>query len=78
MLVPLTESLYVPGTLDDAHKVLIDIGTGYYVEVLTLIPLFTLFLGFVFISCLWSFFVLVTFYLICHWSQSSYSKLPQI
>lgn len=32
MLVPLTASLYVPGTLDDAHKVLIDIGTGYYVE----------------------------------------------
>lgn len=33
MLVPLTASLYVPGTLDDAHKVLVDIGTGYFVEV---------------------------------------------
>nr|GMD13272.1 probable prefoldin subunit 5 [Ipomoea batatas] len=32
MLVPLTASLYVPGTLDDADKVLVDIGTGYYVE----------------------------------------------
>uniref|UniRef100_A0A7N0U536 Prefoldin subunit 5 n=1 Tax=Kalanchoe fedtschenkoi TaxID=63787 RepID=A0A7N0U536_KALFE len=32
MLVPLTASLYVPGTLDDADKVLIDIGTGYFVE----------------------------------------------
>ncbi|XP_052295439.1 prefoldin subunit 5 isoform X2 [Citrus sinensis] len=32
MLVPLTASLYVPGTLDDAHKVLVDIGTGYFVE----------------------------------------------
>jgi prefoldin alpha subunit len=33
MLVPLTASLYVPGTLDDADKVLVDIGTGYFVEV---------------------------------------------
>lgn len=33
MLVPLTASLYVPGKLDDADKVLVDIGTGYFVEV---------------------------------------------
>lgn len=33
MLVPLTASLYVPGRLDDADNVLIDIGTGYFVEV---------------------------------------------
>ena len=33
MLVPLTASLYVPGTLDDAHKVLVDVGTGYFIEV---------------------------------------------
>ncbi|XP_010546249.1 PREDICTED: probable prefoldin subunit 5 [Tarenaya hassleriana] len=32
MLMPLTASLYVPGTLDDAGKVLVDIGTGYFVE----------------------------------------------
>ncbi|XP_022762454.1 probable prefoldin subunit 5 [Durio zibethinus] len=32
MLVPLTASLYLPGTLDDADKVLVDIGTGYFVE----------------------------------------------
>uniref|UniRef100_A0A2P2KNI1 Putative prefoldin subunit 5 isoform X3 n=1 Tax=Rhizophora mucronata TaxID=61149 RepID=A0A2P2KNI1_RHIMU len=32
MLVPLTASLYVPGTLEDADKVLVDIGTGYFVE----------------------------------------------
>lgn len=32
MLVPLTASLYVPGTLDDPDKVLVDIGTGYFVE----------------------------------------------
>ncbi|KNA14623.1 hypothetical protein SOVF_105860 [Spinacia oleracea] len=32
MLVPLTASLYVPGTLDDADKVLVDVGTGYFVE----------------------------------------------
>lgn len=34
MLVPLTASLYVPGTLDEADKVLVDIGTGYFIEVL--------------------------------------------
>lgn len=33
ILVPLTASLYVPGTLDDANEVLVDIGTGYFVEV---------------------------------------------
>lgn len=33
MLVPLTASLYVPGTLDDADKVLVDVGTGYFIEV---------------------------------------------
>ncbi|XP_047095991.1 probable prefoldin subunit 5 isoform X1 [Lolium rigidum] len=32
LLVPLTASLYVPGTLDDAEKVLVDVGTGYFIE----------------------------------------------
>src|SRR5690606_3139656 len=32
ILVPLTTSLYVPGTLADANKVIVDVGTGYYVE----------------------------------------------
>ncbi|XP_070536909.1 prefoldin subunit 5-like isoform X2 [Ptychodera flava] len=32
ILVPLTSSLYVPGKLCDVEKVLIEIGTGYYVE----------------------------------------------
>lgn len=32
ILVPLTTSLYVPGTLSDTENVLVDIGTGYYVE----------------------------------------------
>jgi prefoldin alpha subunit len=32
MLVPLTASLYVPGTLDDSEKVLVDVGTGYFIE----------------------------------------------
>ncbi|XP_022993145.1 probable prefoldin subunit 5 [Cucurbita maxima] len=32
MLVPLTASLYVPGTLDDADKVSVDVGTGYFIE----------------------------------------------
>ena len=33
MLVPLTQSLYVPGELADTEHVLVDIGTGYFVEV---------------------------------------------
>lgn len=32
ILVPLTGSMYVPGTIKDADNVIIDIGTGYYVE----------------------------------------------
>ena len=32
MLVPLTSSLYVPGRLGDTAKVLLDVGTGYFVE----------------------------------------------
>ncbi|WFD29434.1 peptidylprolyl isomerase [Malassezia sp. CBS 17886] len=31
-LIPLTASLYVPGHLSDPEHVLVDIGTGYYVE----------------------------------------------
>ncbi|TGZ83305.1 Prefoldin alpha subunit [Ascodesmis nigricans] len=32
ILVPLTTSLYIPGKLADTEKVLVDVGTGYYVE----------------------------------------------
>ncbi|KAI1008005.1 hypothetical protein K3495_g228 [Podosphaera aphanis] len=32
LLVPLTTSLYVSGTLADADHVIVDIGTGFYVE----------------------------------------------
>ncbi|KAI8379684.1 prefoldin, alpha subunit [Radiomyces spectabilis] len=32
ILVPLTSSLYVPGKLSNVEKVIVDIGTGYYVE----------------------------------------------
>jgi len=32
ILVPLTSSLYVPGQLADTDKVIIDVGTGFYVE----------------------------------------------
>ncbi|CAB1353750.1 unnamed protein product [Coregonus sp. 'balchen'] len=32
LLVPLTSSMYVPGTLHDVEHVLVDVGTGYYVE----------------------------------------------
>ncbi|XP_074114504.1 prefoldin 5 [Cotesia typhae] len=32
ILVPLTESMYVPGRISDTENVLVDIGTGYFVE----------------------------------------------
>ena len=32
ILVPLTTSLYVPGKLADRKKVIVDVGTGFYVE----------------------------------------------
>ncbi|KAI7864456.1 Prefoldin [Spinellus fusiger] len=32
ILVPLTSSLYVPGKLSNVQKVIVDVGTGYYVE----------------------------------------------
>ncbi|NP_001088120.1 prefoldin subunit 5 S homeolog [Xenopus laevis] len=32
LLVPLTSSMYVPGTLNDVSTIMIDVGTGYYVE----------------------------------------------
>ncbi|KAL4655510.1 prefoldin subunit 5 [Arapaima gigas] len=32
LLVPLTSSMYVPGKLNDVERVLVDVGTGYYVE----------------------------------------------
>ena len=32
VLVPLTGSMYVPGKLSNPDKVVVDIGTGYYVE----------------------------------------------
>jgi hypothetical protein len=31
-MVPLTNSLYVPGRLADVDEVLVDIGTGYYAK----------------------------------------------
>lgn len=32
LLVPLTASLYVPGKVVDHNKVMVDVGTGYFVE----------------------------------------------
>lgn len=32
MLVPLTSSLFIPGRMQDAGNVMVDIGTGYYLE----------------------------------------------
>lgn len=32
ILVPLTTSLYVPGKLADTQNVIVDVGTGYFIE----------------------------------------------
>ena len=32
VMVPLTSSLYVPGTLDEDKKMLLEVGAGYFVE----------------------------------------------
>ncbi|KAF1327705.1 Prefoldin, alpha subunit, partial [Globisporangium splendens] len=32
ILVPLTSSMFVPGTLSNVKEVLVDVGTGYFVE----------------------------------------------
>jgi prefoldin alpha subunit len=32
VMVPLTESVYVPGKIRDPSKLLVDLGTGFYVE----------------------------------------------
>ena len=32
LLVPLTSCMYVPGKIADSENLLIDVGTGYYVE----------------------------------------------
>ncbi|KAG5335864.1 putative prefoldin subunit 5 [Termitomyces sp. T112] len=32
ILVPLTNSLYIPGRLSDSNHVIVDVGTGYYIE----------------------------------------------
>ncbi|KAG8458278.1 hypothetical protein KFE25_001570 [Diacronema lutheri] len=32
MLVPLTNSLYVPGKIDNVESLLVDVGTGYFIE----------------------------------------------
>jgi prefoldin alpha subunit len=36
ILVPLTNSLYVPGKLSDPDHVIVDVGTGYYVQIVRL------------------------------------------
>ncbi|CAN8063497.1 unnamed protein product [Agarophyton chilense] len=32
IMVPITSSIYIPGKLEDTSKVLIDVGTGFFVE----------------------------------------------
>jgi hypothetical protein len=39
LLIPLTSSLYVPGSLGNTDKVIVDVGTGYMVEKVNIISL---------------------------------------
>jgi len=32
IMIPLTESLYVPGKIKDPSRVMVELGTGFYVE----------------------------------------------
>lgn len=32
ILIPLNSSLYVPGTVNDKNKVMVELGTGYFAE----------------------------------------------
>lgn len=41
ILVPLTSSLYVKGKMADREKVLVDVGTGFYVEKVCCLSLLT-------------------------------------
>ena len=41
VLVPLTTSLYVRGSLPASPKIIVDIGTGFFVEMVLLISLWT-------------------------------------
>lgn len=41
ILVPLTNSLYVKGNISSPDRVLVDIGTGFYVEKVCLLHLLT-------------------------------------
>lgn len=38
LLVPLTSSLYIPGQVVSKNDYLVDIGTGYYVEKMQIMP----------------------------------------
>lgn len=38
ILIPLTTSLYVPGKLLDSENVLVDIGTGYFIQKVFSLP----------------------------------------
>ena len=37
ILVPLTSCMYVPGTVANSEKLLIEVGTGYYIERVSLV-----------------------------------------
>lgn len=53
ILVPLTTSLYVPGVLVNLERVMVDVGTGFYVEkvdVANTLASYTLIITYIFID----------------------------
>lgn len=49
-MVPLTSSVYVSGTLEAPDRVLVDVGTGYYLEKVSHCFLFSLLIWLQFIG----------------------------
>lgn len=45
VLVPLTGSMYVTGTIEDTDNVIIDIGTGYYAQKVSILLNLIIFLA---------------------------------
>ena len=64
--------MYVPGVLADTDKVIVDIGTGYYIQ--KVCPLKVIFLSIILVNCHPKFctniLVLKQNYTLWHWSTS--------
>lgn len=44
ILIPMTTSLYVPGKMAETEKVIVDVGTGYFVEKVGILKILLLYI----------------------------------